>query len=38
MSHLHIYTRTGFGNMLGNYASLSGMMWERTFTAAVRAG
>jgi hypothetical protein len=38
MTHLHIYTRTGFTRMLGNYASPSGTMWERTFGSAVRAG
>lgn len=38
MSHLHIYTRTGFTDMLKNYAGPSGTMWERTFGAAVRAG
>jgi hypothetical protein len=31
LTHLHIYTRTGFKAMLGNLASPTGLLWDRMF-------
>jgi hypothetical protein len=36
MSHLHIYTRTGFSAMLNNYDSPTGLMQDRTFGFILR--
>jgi hypothetical protein len=36
MSHLHIYTRTGFAAMLNNYDSPTGLMRDRTFGFILR--
>jgi len=36
MSHLNIYTRTGFVDMLDNLANPSGLMFEKIFGTAIR--